>query len=173
MKLSQQINIAMHPNDAFKVYLYHKDRRITQHIVYPKEGKFKIKGNGYIVNSDRVFFEKKTPTSIYSAQIAEPINPLDINEKSNLSSQDFYNAIEATVVQDIIRAGAKQDNSQMMMMMMMVGIVVVVVAGGIYYLSGILAAQSSQINTLTAALEALKTTIASIPASGGNPGGGW
>lgn len=166
MSISQQLYVAMHQKDAFKVYLYHKDRRITQHIVVPREGKFKIKGNGYVINSERVFFEKKVPTSIYSASIAEPINPLDINEKSALSSQDFYNAIEATVVQDIIRASTKQDNTMLMMMILLGGCTVMAMAVGVYYISNLIASQSSQISSLTTAVEALKATLANLSNSG-------
>ena len=154
------LKATLNPSKAFKVYLYHKDRRVTQHIVLPKDGQFSIKGNGYLVNPERIFFEKKVPCAVYSAAIAEPINPLDMNEKSKLSSQDFYNAIEARVVQDIIRAGNKNDN-----MMVMIGVIaslaaICAVVYAIYYLGGLIEAQST-------ALEALKQLITTGTINGG------
>jgi len=143
---------------AFKVYLYHKDRRVTDHIVVVKDGKFRIKDNGYIVNPERIFFEKSMPCAIYSASIAEPINPLDINEKSKLSSMDFYNAIEATVVQDIIRSsGGKIDTTLLIAIVLMGAVILCGLALGIYYLSDL-------INAIDPA---------TIPANNGNPPITW
>lgn len=150
------VKAALNPAKAFKVYLYHKDRRVTQHIVLPKDGQFSIKGNGYIVNPERVFFEKKIPCSMYSAAVAEPINPLDMNEKSKLSSQDFYNAIEARVVQDIIRAGTRNENMLLMMAVLAAIGAIGAVVYAIYYLGGMIDAQNLQIAELLKMIIELK-----------------
>lgn len=156
------LKAALNPSKAFKVYLYHKDRRVTQHIVLPKDGQFSIKGNGYLINPERIFFEKKVPCAMYSAAIAEPINPLDMNEKSKLSSQDFYNAIEARVVQDIIRAGKGDDNMMLIMSVIASIAAICAVVYAIYYLGGLIEGQSAQI-------ELLKQLLAS--GSGGSGSG--
>lgn len=156
MSFEEKIKVAMNPNRAFKVYMCHKDRRITSHIVLPTDGKFSLKGNGYIINPERIFFEKKMPCAIYSISIAEPINPLDINEKSHLSSQDFYNAIESTVVQDIIRSTGKIDNNLLMAVVGTGVLVMVAVIFVAFYLQGIIATQSQQIAFLQQTIESLK-----------------
>lgn len=139
MKFSDKMRGFFYSSKAFKVFLYRKDRRLTDHIVIVKDGKFKIEGNGYIVNPERVFFEKKMPCSVYSECIAEPINPLDIDERSKLSSRDFYNAIEATVVQDIIRSsGGKLDATMLMAIILVGAVVIVALVFGIYYLSDLI-----------------------------------
>ena len=141
MNFSDKMRLAFNKSKCFKVYLYHKDRRVTSHIVIPKNSQFKLLDNGYIVNPERVFFEKNTPCSIYSASIAEPINPLSIDERSKLSSRDFYNAIEATVVQDIIRSsGGKLDTTTLMAIILVGVVIVVALVFGIYYLSDIIKA---------------------------------
>lgn len=150
MSLNDSINLMMNPHRSFKAYMFHKDRRVTRHIVFPKGGKFKLHGNGYIINPNRIFFEKKTPCSVYSVSIAEPINPLDIDEKSQLSSQDFYNAIEATVVQDIIRSTGKVDNTLLMAVILMGGICILAVFYSIVHIEGLIQAQNAIIATLKA-----------------------
>lgn len=165
MSMEESIKVALNPNRAFKVYMCHKDRRITSHIILPKDGKFSLRGNGYVINPERIFFEKKMPCAIYSFSVAEPINPLDINEQSRLSSQDFYNAIESTVVQDIIRSTGKIDNTLLMAIVGMGVVSVIAVMMVAYYLQGTIAAQSQQILLLQQTIDALKS-------SGVVPGGG-
>jgi len=169
MGMDENLKRMMYPSSVFKAYVFHKDRRVSQHIVLPKDGKFTIKGNGYIINPQRIFMDKNMPSAAYSASIAEPINPLDMNEKSQLSSQDFYNAIESTVVQDIIRSTGKQDNT-MMMAVMMVGVLSLV--GMIflaYYLGGLIEAQNAAMAAMKAAIEAFKAN----PTSNIPGGSGW
>lgn len=156
--MQEKITIALNPSKAFKVYMFHKDKRVTQHVVIPKDSKFSLKGNGYVINENRVFFENKVPCSVYSSTVAEPINPLSINEKSTLSSQDFYNAIEATVVQDIIRSTGKKDTNMTLFVLMMGCVTVLAVVFGIYYITDILSTQSAQIQLLSSAIEALKNS---------------
>lgn len=159
MGFSEKLKIMLNQSKAFKVYMFHKDKRVSQHIVIPKDGKFKLKGNGYIINPQRIFFEKRTPCSVYASAIAEPINPLMINELSNLSSQDFYNAIEATVVQDIIRSTNKSDNTMMLVMGLSL-ITFVAVLGIAFYLGGLIEQQNTVINAI---LDSLKSSTPDIP----------
>lgn len=167
MGMEENLKKMMYPSSVFKAYLFHKDRRVSQHIVLPRDGKFTIKGNGYIINPQRIFMDKNVPCAAYASAIAEPINPLDMNEQSTLSAQDFYNAIDSSVVQDIIRSTGKQDNS-MMMAVMMVGVLSLV--GMIflaYYLGGLIETQGAAISALKSALETIKSTTV-IPG-----GSGW
>lgn len=163
MSLNDSINLLVNPNRAFKVYMFHKDKRITKHIVYPKGSKFKLRGNGYIINPDRVFFEKKTPCSIYSFATAEPVNPLIIDQTSELSAQDFYNAIEATVVQEIIRSTGKVDNTILLAVVLMGGMCILAVFYSIMHIEGLIAAQ----NAIIAGLKAGSTIGPTIVGPGG------
>lgn len=151
MTFKERMRLIFQKSKCVKVFLYHKDMRVTEHVVIPEDGKIAINGKGYVIDSTRVFAHKGIPSLAYAEETAEPINPLDISKSSKLSSKDFYNAIENTVIQDVIKQSQETDDTAKYAI---VGglISLLAVGAGAYFIS-------EMIGELFVEIENLKETI--------------
>lgn len=136
MKLKDKLKLKFNKNKCLLVYYYTADKKMVETVVKPKDGKFIIEGEGYIVNSDNIYMKGSIPFSVYYQGTAEPIDIIKDGKSSELSSKDFYNAIEANVVKEIIRS-SESDDKHILYYALAGGIISVLAVGiGVYMIMG-------------------------------------
>jgi hypothetical protein len=93
------------PN-ILKVWITSKDKRQRAKIAKIVSGKVTIGGHTYNVETDRVYYTGmyRIPTAHYVEGAFEPYDILEGAVSSKISSEDYHDAVESHVANDILKA---------------------------------------------------------------------
>lgn len=135
-EISSFLAKTIYKNQAIKVRLYYKDRRVETHYVLPKKNILTIGERSFTYNPEDLFLESGVPTFTYNADDPTPVpvflNPLDW-KISSVNTLDFHLAIEEKVAHNILNNISK--DKQPINISILIGFLTIGVLGaGMYYL---------------------------------------
>lgn len=155
MNLKNWFRKTFQKGQSMRVYLYHDDKRLTEHIVKRPSNHnpyVTIGESHYVVNAEKVFYYDGLPTCAYYSNDPDGVQPLEKSQQSDLTANDLYNAMEEKVSRDIIRYASNNDDDLKRFVMIGAGVSVLAVAGlgffGFQELTTILEQQADMMDIL-------------------------
>lgn len=94
-------------NKKVKVILAYPDKRIRIHKATPQGNKVTVNGNSYIIDPERVFLHKNTPTFVCVTETTEPLNLYDVPNNELHTADTFNVALKAKVMTEFLNATRK------------------------------------------------------------------
>jgi len=147
MTIKERYNLLFYKSKCIKVIIVDVNKRLNSYIVKKDDNDFFSIGNRtYAVSHEAVYISKGIPAYIYyydnpsavtQEELAYQQMPVDLKEtklRPEVSSADFYNAIEETLLAKIIRYAEDGDKKIINAIYIMGFINLMVVAGATYFL---------------------------------------
>lgn len=159
MTFRERMLLLFNKNKVIKVVLFHKDKRVTSHIVKPEDAMFKIGDRQFTIEPEKVFYDKGLPTIIYNSEDPTAGDPMKWESQSAISSREFYDAMEEKVSRDIIRYASEGDDKLQNTLLMGAGIVIVAMAIGFYFLFGEIQTMAETLQEYQPVLDGIKDRV--------------
>ena len=147
MTIKEQVNLLFFKSKCIKVIIIDVNKRLNSYIIrVDDKTHFSIGERSYAISYGAVYVSKGIPAYVYYFDNPSPVTkeelvyqtlPVDIKQtktKPKVSSADFYNAIEESLLSKIIRYAEDGDKKIINTILMVGGANLLVVAGGIYFL---------------------------------------
>ena len=147
MTITERLNLFFYKSKCIKVIIVDVNKRLNTYIVKKDDNDyFSIGSRTYAVSFNAVYISNGIPAYIYyydnpsaitQEELAFENLPLDMKntkKKPKVTSADFYNAIEESLLSKIIRYAEDGDKKIINSVYIMGGINLLAIVGGLYYL---------------------------------------
>ena len=148
MTIKERFNLFFYKNSCIQVIIIDVNKRLNIYLIKKDNNDyFNIGYRTYVISYNAVYITSKglpayiyyydNPSAITSEELAFEALPLDvksIRKKPRVSSSEFYDAIEETILSKIIRYQFDGDKKILNTIMISAGIVLIVNIIGMYFL---------------------------------------
>lgn len=147
MTIKERYNLFFYKSKCIKVIIVDVNKRLNTYIVRVDDrGYFSIGERTYAITYEAVYISNGIPAYVYYFDNPSAVNqeeliyqnfPIDVRKTKNkpkVSSADFYNAIEESLLSKIIRYAEDGDQKIINTIMIAGGINLLAVLGGFYFL---------------------------------------